>query len=185
MQRRSAVFVDRDGVINVYRPDYVKSWDEFVFLPSSLLAFRRLAMSPYAVVVVSNQSIIGRGIVEKDTVDTIHQRMTAEIVAYEGRIDDVVYCPHHPDAMCACRKPKPGMLLAAASRANLNLASSYFIGDAPSDVAAALAAGCTPVLVLTGRGRKNYRQLLRQYPNLDIAENLLDAVDWILSHEQK
>ena len=185
MQMRSAVFVDRDGVINTHRTDYVKNWDEFDFLPGAFEAFRKLATMPYSVIVVSNQSVIGRGLVEKDVVDDIHHRMVTAIQSRGGRVDDVIYCPHHPDAQCACRKPNPQMIFQVSSRENLDIASSYFIGDSPSDVGAAVAAGCTPVLVLTGRGRKSQNQLLQRYPSLDIVPNLLCAVEWILTHQRK
>jgi histidinol-phosphate phosphatase family protein len=185
MQKRKAVFVDRDGVINVHRPDYIKSWSEFIFLPGILTAFRKLAELPLAVVVVSNQSVIGRGLVEKVVVDDIHSRMVAEIQSHGGRVDDVIYCPHHPDANCACRKPKPEMIFRVASRANLDVTSSYFIGDSPSDVEAAVAAGCIPVLVLTGRGRESQHQLRSRYPALDIFPDLLSVVEWILVREQQ
>jgi D-glycero-D-manno-heptose 1,7-bisphosphate phosphatase len=184
MQMRRAVFLDRDGVINTHRTDYVKCWDEFIFLPGVFDAFRRLAAMPYAVIVVSNQSVIGRGLVPQKVVDDIHLRMLTEIRVRGGRVDEVIYCPHHPDLKCACRKPSPQMLLQVSARENLDLASSYFVGDSPSDVGAAVAAGCTPVLVLTGRGRQSQYQLLGRYPDLDIVPNLLTAVEWIHSEQQ-
>ena len=182
---RSAVFVDRDGVINTHCTDYVKSWQDFFFLPGAFAAFRKLASLPYAVIVVTNQSVVGRGLVVKDVVDDIHRRMVTEIQSRGGRVDDVVYCPHHPDVKCSCRKPNPGMLLQVSSQEKLDLVASYFIGDSPSDVGAAVAAGCTPVLVLTGRGRESQHQLLRRYPDLNIVPNLLDAVEWILVRQQQ
>ena len=185
MQMRSAVFVDRDGVINTHRIDYVKSWDEFGFLNGAFEAFRKLAKMPYAVIVVSNQSVIGRGLVGKDVVEDIHHRMVTEIQSRGGRVDDVIYCPHHPDAKCACRKPNTGMILQATTRANLSLASSYFIGDSPSDVRAAVTAGCKPLLVLTGHGQQSRHQLLRRYPDLEIVPDLLGAVEWILTHQRQ
>jgi D-glycero-D-manno-heptose 1,7-bisphosphate phosphatase len=140
---------------------------------------------PYAVIVVTNQSVVGRGLVLRDVVDDIHHRMITEIQSRGGRVDDVIYCPHHPDAKCSCRKPNPKMLFQVSSRANLDLASSYLIGDSPSDVDTAVTAGCTPLLVLTGRGRESQSQLLRRYPNLDIVPNLLDAVEWIRNRQQQ
>ncbi len=181
---KSAVFIDRDGVINAYRADYVKNRDEFVFLPGVFEAFRQLALTHYVIAIVSNQSIIGRGLVEKDCVDAIHHHMIREIERHGGRVDEIVYCPHHPDAHCACRKPNPGMLLQVASRQNVELASSFFIGDAPSDVEAAIAAGCTPLLVLTGRGRESQHPLQVKYPNLVIRANFLTAVNWILAQQK-
>jgi D-glycero-D-manno-heptose 1,7-bisphosphate phosphatase len=185
LQPKSVVFVDRDGVINTHRIDYVKSWDEFVFLPGTFEAFRKLAEMPHEVIVVTNQSAIGRGLVGKEIVEEINRRMVTEVQLKGGRIDDVIYCPHHPNAKCMCRKPNPGMIFRAATQSNLDLTSSYLIGDSPSDVGAAITAGCTPILVLTGRGQASQFQLLQQYPELDIAQNLLAAVEWILLRQQK
>ena len=177
--------MDRDGVINTHRFDYVKSWDEFVFLPGAFEAFRKLAEMPYAVIVVTNQSVIGRGLVGKDVVEDINRRMVTKIQLKGGRVDEVIYCPHHPSAKCVCRKPNPGMIFQAASQSNLDLTSSYLIGDSPSDIGAALAAGCTPILVLTGRGQASHFQLLYEHPDLDIAQNLLAAVEWILLRQEQ
>jgi histidinol-phosphate phosphatase family protein len=131
---RSAVFLDRDGVINANRSDYVKSWDEFAFLPGVFEALRRLREGSRTVVVVSNQSAIGRGIAAPAVVDAIHRRMRAEVAEHGGRIDAVFYCPHRPDEGCECRKPRPGLLRRAARELGLDLARSYLVGDAVSDV---------------------------------------------------
>ncbi len=153
-----AVFVDRDGVICRNRDDYVKSWQEFVFLPGALEALTRLARLSLRIVVITNQSAINRGLVSVDVVEDINARMMSAIEAAGGRVDRVLYCPHRPDEHCACRKPRPGMLLAAADALKLDLSHSYLIGDAASDVQAGRAVGCRSYLVLTGRGR---RQLIR------------------------
>ena len=147
-----AVFLDRDGVINRNRDDYVKSWEEFEFLPGALEALQRLAGLDCRVVVVSNQSVIGRGIVTRATVEDIHRRMTDAIVQAGGRIDGIWYCPHRPEEKCGCRKPGDGLLRDAAQALDIELASSIMIGDAQSDIVAAKAAGCRAVLVKTGRG---------------------------------
>jgi D-glycero-D-manno-heptose 1,7-bisphosphate phosphatase len=178
---RPAVFLDRDGVINENRRDYVRSWTEFSFLPHVFPALRRLAASPFAVVVVSNQSAIGRGLVEQTTVEEIHRRMARQIEAQGGRLDGVFYCPHRPEDGCDCRKPRPGLLLAAAAALQLDLERSFLVGDAKSDILAALNAGCQPLLVRTGLGEE---QLARFSPHLlarcRIAADLGQAVDWIL-----
>jgi histidinol-phosphate phosphatase family protein len=184
INKTSAIFLDRDGVINVHRTGYVKSWQDFKFLPRVLTAFRRLDEMPYAVIVVSNQSVVGRGLATKHVVDGIHHRMMKEIRSNGGRIDEVVYCPHRPEEHCTCRKPSPEMLLQVSSENNLDIASSFFIGDSPSDVEAAVAAGCTPVLVLTGRGKTSENQITRQYPGLIVVQDLLAAVLWIGDQKQ-
>jgi len=186
MKKRQAVFLDRDGVINENRHDYVKSWDEFVFLPTAFEALRRLAKSPFVIIVVSNQSAIHRGLVSHQTVKEIHQRMVFEIQQHGGRIDAIFYCPHRPDEGCDCRKPRPGLLLKAARQFNLDLSRSFLIGDAVSDVEAALAAGCQPVFVLSGRGKEQLPLLKASGINkYHLAVDLLDAVDWILQRNSE
>jgi D-glycero-D-manno-heptose 1,7-bisphosphate phosphatase len=174
---KTAAFLDRDGVINRDRPDYVKSWDEFEFLPGVLEAFRVLASQPLTIVVVSNQSCIGRGLVSRETVDGIHARMTEAVRKSGGRIDAVYYCPHRPDEDCPCRKPRPGLILKAARELDIDLAASWLIGDDPKDLEAARAAGVRPVLVRTGHGRDlpGARLARMSYP-FDTNEDLLEAV---------
>lgn len=158
--KKPAIFLDRDGVLNRDRPNYVKSWAEFEFLPGALEALRRLTASSYAIVVVSNQSAIGRGVVARENVDEIHFHMVRAIREAGGRIDAIYYCPHGPDDGCGCRKPHPGLLLRAAKELNLDLAASWFIGDSSSDMEAALAAGVHPILVRTGHGRTALPELI-------------------------
>jgi D-glycero-D-manno-heptose 1,7-bisphosphate phosphatase len=178
---RPAVFLDRDGVINHNRPDHVKTWAEFSFLPGALDALRTLAGLDWPVVVISNQAAIGRGLISREAVDEINRRMAAAVRAAAGRIDDVLYCPHRPDEACECRKPQAGLLLAAADRLGLNLGDSFLVGDAESDVLAARAAGCRPVLVLTGRGAEQL-SLLRKHDidGYHVVDDLAGAVDWIV-----
>ncbi len=174
---KAAVFLDRDGVINRDRPDYVKSWEDFEFLPGVLDAFRVLASGPHQVVVVSNQSCIGRGLVSRETVDEIHARMTEAIRRSGGRIDTVYYCPHRPDEDCPCRKPRPGLILSAARELDIDLTASWLIGDDLRDLEAAKAAGVRPVLVRTGHGRDLTETRLARvsYP-FGLFDDLLEAV---------
>jgi len=179
-----AVFLDRDGVINENRSDYVKSWDEYVFLPNVFEPLKRIAESEYLVVIISNQSPIGRGLVQQVVIEDINARMKAEIQQRGGRVDAVYYCPHSPDENCDCRKPKPGMFQQAADQLKIDLANSFFIGDAVSDVEAAFNVGCKPVFVLTGLGRRQLA-VLRQcgYDNrVPIVDNLAAAVKLILAN---
>jgi histidinol-phosphate phosphatase family protein len=179
---RAAIFLDRDGVINENRADYVKSWEEYRFLPGVFEPLRRLAQSPFAIVVISNQSPINRGILAQSEVEEINRRMIEEIQASGGRVDAVFYCPHRPDENCHCRKPRPGLLLQAAERFELDLSRSYLVGDALSDVEAALAVGCRPILVLTGLGREQLPLLrARGYNGYQVAADLQQAVEWILA----
>ncbi|MGW8256657.1 MAG: D-glycero-alpha-D-manno-heptose-1,7-bisphosphate 7-phosphatase [Thermoguttaceae bacterium] len=149
---RTAVFLDRDGVIIENRPDHVKSWSEVRFLPAVFPAMHKLALSQAAIVVISNQSAVGRGLITFDAAWNLQQRIVEEIEKHGGRIDASYICPHHPDDKCDCRKPAPGMILQAARELDLDLAKSWFVGDAVSDLEAAKAAGIKAILVQTGRG---------------------------------
>ena len=177
---KAAIFLDRDGVICVNRPGYVRSWEEFEFLPGALEAMRRLAEIDWPLVVVSNQSAVGRGLMRAEEVDEINLRMVAQIRAAGGRVDAVYYCPHAPEDECDCRKPKPGLLLKAAADLGLALESSYLVGDAKSDIQAALAVGTRPILVLTGRGKKHIERMGDIDGHFEVADNLLEAVKLIL-----
>jgi len=181
---RPAIFLDRDGVINENRADYVKSWEEVRFLSGVFGPLMRLARSPFTVVIASNQSVVNRSIVAQAEVEEINRRMVELIQFHGGRIDEVFYCPHRPDENCDCRKPRPGLLLQAAERFELDLGRSYFVGDALSDIKAALAVGCRPILVLTGLGREQLSLLRVQgYSGYQVAADLQEAVEWILARE--
>jgi D-glycero-D-manno-heptose 1,7-bisphosphate phosphatase len=180
---RPAIFIDRDGVINANRADYVKSWAEFEFLPGSREALVGLSGLGWPVVVISNQSAIGRGLVSAATVAEINARMVAEIEQAGGRVDGVYICPHHPDEGCACRKPQPGLLMDAALELGLDLGCSYVIGDAESDILAGLAVGAQPILVLSGRGREQRPRLAGWEGMFQVVEDLTEAVEWIVSRE--
>jgi len=181
---RKAVFIDRDGVICHNRDDYVKSWEEFVFLPGARRALARLAQLDLPIIVVTNQSAINRGLVAKEVVEDIHKRMVRAIEAADGRVDRVIYCPHRPDEDCDCRKPRPGMLLKAAKEFQLDLAQCYFIGDAETDMKAARTVGCQRFLVLTGRGRRQlFNCWLHGERDFSITPHLGTAVHLILGRE--
>ncbi|MFN8469205.1 MAG: HAD family hydrolase [Caldilineaceae bacterium] len=151
MPKLHAVFLDRDGTLNRERADYVKSWQEFEWLPGALDALAVLATLDVPVLVVTNQSALGRGILDPSALHAIHAQARAEALAAGGRVDDFLICPHAPADGCACRKPKPGLLLQAAARYNLDLQCCVFVGDSLTDMQAAEAAGCGWLLVRTGR----------------------------------
>ncbi len=178
------VLLDRDGVINRNRGDYVKSWREFEFLPGSLEALRMLAEQETRVVVTTNQSVVGRGLISQSELDRIHAQMTEEIEAHGGRIAAVLCCPHSPDDGCLCRKPQPGLLLEAMDRFQLDPNLCYVVGDSLDDLMAAHAVGMRYVMVLTGRGLLS---LLRpsgwaQSPSW-VARDLKTATQWMLHRE--
>ena len=167
------------------RNDYVKSWEEVRFLPGAFEALRRLGRSEYVLVLITNQSAVGRGIISLEQAIEINRRVIAEIEAQGGRVDASYLCPHHPDEGCDCRKPAPGMLLRAAEELGLDLVRSYAIGDAVSDIQAAQAAGVRGILVLTGRGTEQASLLEAQdLSGCPVMTDLSAAVDYILREEK-
>jgi D-glycero-D-manno-heptose 1,7-bisphosphate phosphatase len=176
----STVFLDRDGVINENRVDHVTRWAEFRFLPGAPEAVARLCQAGLRLFVVTNQAIINRGLASSGTIDAVNQRMVRELQRRGGRIEAVAYCPHRPEEQCACRKPRPGLLLDLARRYGVDLRAAAVVGDALTDIQAGQAVGCQTVLVLTGRGRHELRRAalsgangFRVAPDLDGAVDLL------------
>lgn len=147
--KRIAIFIDRDGVINYNRNDYVKSWDDFKFIPGTKKAIKRINETDRLLILITNQSPIGRGIFTKVTLDNIHFKMLNELGKAGAHIDAIYFCPHKPDDGCDCRKPKPGLILRAASDYNIDLKKSWMIGDSDSDLMAGRDAGCKTLKVTT------------------------------------
>lgn len=148
------VILDRDGVINFDSDQYIKSPDEWRPIPGSLEAIARLNQWGYRVVVATNQSGIGRGLFEMDTLNAIHDKMMKAVAQAGGRIDGIFFCPHTNADRCQCRKPKPGLYEEIATRYNADLAGVPAIGDSLRDLKAAEAVEAQPILVLTGKGNK-------------------------------
>ncbi|MDP8908453.1 MAG: HAD-IIIA family hydrolase [Chloroflexota bacterium] len=149
---RPAAFLDRDGTLNV-RPaehDYMRSADQFRWLPGAICGAARLASAGYALVVVSNQRGLARGLITYEVLWQIEARIQDALERHGCRAETFRYCPHDLDARCACRKPRPGLLLSAAADLDLDLAASWMIGDTESDIGAGRAAGCRTALVGTG-----------------------------------
>lgn len=160
------LFLDRDGVIIENRPAYVRSWSDVSIIPGALTALVKASSSPYKIVIVTNQSAVGRGIMTMGQAKAINDELMRMIEQAGGRIDAVYMCPHAPQANCSCRKPQPGLITQAAGELSLDLNRSILIGDALSDLLAGRRAGVRKLaLVLTGRGKD---QALRPKPeNLD------------------
>ncbi|MES2771989.1 MAG: D-glycero-beta-D-manno-heptose 1,7-bisphosphate 7-phosphatase [Pseudomonadota bacterium] len=146
------VILDRDGVINADSAQFIKSPAEWKPIPGSLEAIARLNQAGYRVVVATNQSGIGRGLFDMDTLNAIHDKMHRAVQLVGGRIDAIFYCPHPADSKCSCRKPKAGMFERIAHCFNIDLAGTPAIGDSLRDLQAAATAGARPILVLTGKG---------------------------------
>ena len=148
------VILDRDGVINQDSDQFIKNTMEWKPIPGSLEAIAKLNHAGYRVVVASNQSGIGRGLLDMGALNAINDKMYRVLSQVGGRIDALFYCPHAAEANCECRKPKPGMFVDIAQRFNVDLAGVPSIGDSLRDLQAACTAGAQPILVLTGKGAK-------------------------------
>lgn len=148
------VILDRDGVINEDSDQFIKSPEEWKPIHGSLAAIARLNQRGYRVVVATNQSGIGRGLFEMDTLNGIHEKMLKLAAQNGARIDAIFFCPHTNVDACDCRKPKPGMLREISTRFNMPLNNVPVIGDSLRDLQAGVALNAQPMLVLTGKGKK-------------------------------
>lgn len=165
-----AIFLDRDGVLIENRSDYVRDWSQVKIIPEAIHALSLTQARNYKIVIVTNQSAIGRGLVRPEKADEINRQLVNLIQHHGGQVDGIYVCPHKPDDDCICRKPKPGLLLQAASELSLDLQRSCMIGDAWSDVQAGQRAGVLHKIILkTGRGPE---QLLGHRPE-EIADPLI------------
>jgi D-glycero-D-manno-heptose 1,7-bisphosphate phosphatase len=179
MPEKRYVLLDRDGVINHDSDEFIKSPEQWLPIEGSLEAIALFTEHGYKVVVITNQSGLARGLLDAATLEKIHAKMQRMAAEKGGKIDAIYFCPHGPDDGCSCRKPKPGLLETFAADNNVNLSGIAFIGDSLRDLQAAQAAGASPILVKTGKGRKT----LTENPNLDIPvfENLYDAAKHLTS----
>ncbi len=176
------VFIDRDGVINKDRRDYVKSWSEFRPIPGSIEALRLLRLYGYSIIVITNQSAINRKMVDRAELQEIHNNMVTMIKAQGGDIEEIYCCPHVPEENCACRKPKPGLIYRAQSDYGLELSEICMIGDSLKDIECARRAGCgKAVLVRTGHGIEAERLCEEKGIVPDyVADDLMAAAKWLL-----
>lgn len=155
------VILDRDGVINYDADNHIRSPHEWQPIPGSLEAIARLYQANYRIVIATNQSGIGRGFFNVATLNAIHTKMQRVLAQQGGQIDAIFFCPHTGEANCSCRKPNPGMLTQISQRFDIDLQDVPMVGDALRDLQAAKQAGCSPHLVLTGKGLKT-----QQHPDL-------------------
>ncbi|MDR2838311.1 MAG: D-glycero-beta-D-manno-heptose 1,7-bisphosphate 7-phosphatase [Azonexus sp.] len=174
------VILDRDGVINFDSAQFIKNPAEWKPIPGSLEAIARLNQNGYRVIVATNQSGIGRSLFDMDMLNQIHSKMHRELFTAGGRIEAVFYCPHAADSDCDCRKPKPGMFTRISQAFNIPLDGIPAIGDSLRDLQAAAAAGCQPVLVLTGKGETTKAEG-KLPPGTQVFADLAQAVDAILA----
>lgn len=152
-QSMKLVILDRDGVVNHDSDDFIKSPSEWIPIPGSLEAIARLNQAGYRVIVASNQSGVARGLFSIVILNAIHKKMHEAAQQVGAHIDAIFFCPHAADDNCDCRKPKPGMLQDIAKRFNVSLRNVPAVGDSLRDLQAGFVSGCTPYLVLTGKGK--------------------------------
>lgn len=169
---KPALFLDRDGVINKHRADYVKTPEELVFEENALAGLKELSKLGMPIFIVTNQSVVGRGMITKRMLSKIHAKMLAAFRKNKIKISGIFVCPHKPEDNCFCRKPKAGMLLQIQKRFGIDLSRSYMIGDSTADLMMGNNAGCTTILLKKGLKGKD-----KKYPATPsfIANDLLQA----------
>ena len=182
MPKQRYVLLDRDGVINCDRDDFIKCPEEWLPIAGSLEAIAMLNRYGYEVVVVTNQSGIARGLFDEGMLEKIHNKMHRLVNEMGGVISGIYYCPHGPDDACECRKPKAGLLKAFAADFNVDLTMIVVVGDSLRDLQAAIAVGAQPILVKTGKGQ----QTLNNNPQFNslVFENLYDAAKYITARSE-
>lgn len=179
------IVLDRDGVINRDSDAFIKSPDEWTPLEGSLEALNLLASNGYIVAVATNQSGLGRGLFDRQTLRRIHRKMRRAVHRAGGSIDRIVCCPHTPADVCDCRKPAPGLLIRLARHYGVSLKGVPVIGDAERDLLAAEAVGARPILVLTGKGRATVAALEKSGKRVEHYADLLSSVQALLREQNR
>jgi D-glycero-D-manno-heptose 1,7-bisphosphate phosphatase len=181
------VILGRDGVLNEFREDHIKAPEEWVVIPGALEAVARLNHAGWHVVVATNQSGIGRGMIDMSAVNAVHAHMMRCLASAGGRIDAVFFCPHTPEDLCECRKPLPGMVLDIGRRYGVDLAQVPMVGDTLRDLQAAQLAGCQPHLVRSGRAAAldpgQLESLIAQVQGTVVHHSLGDLATHLLARE--
>lgn len=172
------VLLDRDGVINADSPNYILTPAAWEALPGSLEAIARLSQIGIQVAICTNQSAVGRGMLEAATLRAIHAKLNAQLTAVGGELSGIFVCPHAPQDQCNCRKPAPGLCQQALAATSHRSDEALFIGDSQRDLEAARAAGITAWLVRSGNGALLERQ--SNDPSLPVFDDLVDAVNALL-----
>ena len=173
------IILDRDGVINRDSDDFIKSPDEWIALPGSLEAIARLNQAGYKVAVATNQSGIARGLFTVLTLNAIHQKLHTSAQQIGAHVDAIFFCPHASVDNCDCRKPKPGMVRAIGKRFETGLKGVPIVGDSLRDLQSGYVLGCTPYLVLTGKGQKT-REKGGLPPGTQVFADLAAVTDHLL-----
>jgi len=180
-QVEKALFLDRDGVIVDYVP-YLSQPSQVQIPQKAGEALRKWQDAGYLLIVITNQSGVGRGYFSMDMVNLIHNHIREKYSFFGVNFKEFFVCPHLPSIQCMCRKPSPKMLFQAAQKYNIDVVQSFFIGDASSDIECAISAGCSPVLLLTGRGVSTSKVLCNDSKKLvSIFNDLSETVELIKS----
>lgn len=179
MTLKPAVFLDRDGVINQDSPDFIKTTDELSIFDYAPAAGARLYSAGFLIVIITNQSGIGRGLITLENLQRMNEKVEEAFEDAGARVEAIYHCPHLPEDGCACRKPSPVMVLTAAREHNIDLTASYFVGDKPADIICGAAAGCKTILTLSGKSTGYRPDCFPEQPDY-IARDLDAAVGWIL-----
>ena len=177
------VVLDRDGVINHESDAFIKSPAEWIPIDGSLEAIALLSQHGFTVAVASNQSGIARGLIDRPTLHAVHRKMRRAVRAAGGAIDRIVYCPHHPDERCDCRKPNPGLLRRLERLYRMSLAGVPVIGDSERDLAAAQKVDARPLLVLTGNGGRTRATLDERGEAVECYADLLAAAQALVAEQ--
>ena len=175
------IILDRDGVINLDSPHFIKTPDEWIPIPGSLEAIARLCQHHYRVAIATNQSGLARGLFTLEQLSAIHHKMLEALSALGGEIEAIAFCPHHPDDHCDCRKPKPGLIIDLLNRTQLKANEALVVGDSLRDLQAGIAAGCATSLVRTGNGEKTITQGDSLLQHVTVYDDLAAVVDAILA----
>jgi D-glycero-D-manno-heptose 1,7-bisphosphate phosphatase len=187
MHATQLVILGRDGILNDYREGHVTGPEEWTAVPGALEAVSRINHAGWHVVVATNQAGIGRGMIDMAAVNAVHAHMNQQMMAQGARIDAVFFCPHTPEDQCACRKPRPGMLLEIGHRYGVDLGKVPFACDTLRDLLAAQAAGCEPHLVLSGRAAmlddEQLADMLQQVPETRVHDNLAAFAEFLLRRD--
>lgn len=169
------IILDRDGVINRDSSAFIKSADEWLPLPGSIAAIGDLSRAGFIVAVASNQSGLGRGLLDRNDLRAMHRKLRRLVAGEGGRVSRIVVCPHLPEDCCYCRKPEPGLLYRLARYFAVDIAGVPFVGDSLRDLQAAARAGARPILVRTGHGVQTARALPKELRTVDVFADLAAA----------
>lgn len=172
------VILDRDGVINEDREDFVRCSADWVPIEGSLRAIERLNRRGILVAIATNQSGLARGMFALSDLDAIHQTLARELSELGGHVDGIFVCPHGPSEGCDCRKPRPGLLLQAGRTLGVRAEDTVFVGDRDTDLRAAEAASVQPILVRTGHGKSVVERAASR--GIVVADDLASAIEGIL-----